>query len=75
MDIAEPRGIEFTYRDYLAHVSQYIADNPELRSGQAYLHVLCRVRPDISRELGPNTDPWMRDANLPAFLEFVKRHW
>jgi hypothetical protein len=48
-----------------------------MRLGQAAFNILIDVRPDLAERVrGKVTlDPFYKDANLPAFLEWVASHW
>jgi hypothetical protein len=67
-----------TFNDYLHAVASYM-DHPATqnwRAGQCAFNLLVRVRGDIAELVrGSDMDPFHRDANLPAFYDFVARHW
>lgn len=67
-----------TFNDFCHAVASYM-DHPATshwRTGQKAFNLLSRVRPDIAELVrGSDMDPFHRDDRLPAFYDFVARHW
>jgi len=67
-----------TFSDFVGAVTHYIENDAPYswRAGQAAFNLLGRVRPDLVGLIsGSDFDPFYTDANLPAFYDFVMRHW
>lgn len=67
-----------TYGDFVNAVFEHIFEciTPQWRAGQTAFNILVQVRPDIAEMLrGSDYDPFHQDYRLPAFYDFVWRHW
>ena len=69
--------ISMRIEEYHRQVGISRARHPDWRSGQAHFNALCKLRPDLSEEVRGDLalDPFISDANIPAFLDWVMVHW
>lgn len=71
-----PKGID-QIDDFWIYCGNLQTAFPEWRKGQVYFNALCRVRPDLSRQVyeGEGLDTYYEDERISAFVDWLYAHW